>query len=251
MMHYFGWKKDQPDFRDVTFSALPHTLQALPPMIDLRPGCSPIYDQGQLGSCTANAIAGAFDFERHKQGLSFINPSRLFIYYNERVMEKTVGVDAGAAIRDGIKSVNTQGVCPESEWPYVINKFALKPPSNCYTDALKDHSIQYAAVPQVLTQMKSCLAGGSPFVFGFTVYQSFETQQVATTGIVPMPSRREQVLGGHAVVAVGYDDMKQRFICRNSWGNWAQAGYFEIPYLYLTNPNLASDFWVISLIASN
>jgi C1A family cysteine protease len=177
-------------------------------------------------------------------------PSRLFIYYNERVIEGTVEADSGAQIRDGIKSVAGQGDCPESELPYDINKFAQKPAARCYRDAVKYKAVSYSRVIQDPSQLKGCLASGFPFVFGFTVYESFEGQDVARTGIVPMPATGEKVLGGHAVLAVGYDDAQQRFLVRNSWGSdWGQGGYFTIPYAYLTDSNLSDDFWTIRLIA--
>jgi C1A family cysteine protease len=203
-----------------------------------------------LGSCTGNAIAGAVQFERKKQHLTpdFV-PSRLFIYYNERVIEGSVDNDSGAQIRDGIKVVNKLGVPPEKDWPYHIAKFAEKPPAKAFTDALKDRAVSYSRVTQSLTQMKGCLASGYPFVFGFTVYDSFESEKVAKSGTVPMPASGESVLGGHAVMAVGYDESHHRFIVRNSWGDdWGQHGYFTMPYAYLTERNLSSDFWTIRLV---
>jgi C1A family cysteine protease len=225
-------------------------LLALPTKFDLTNICPGVYDQGQLGSCTANAIAGAIEFEQIKQDLKpFFTPSRLFIYYNERAMEGTVDSDSGAQIRDGIKSVSKQGDCPETEWPYDISKFKTKPPAKCYKDALKYKVVLYQRLIQNLNQMKGCLASGYPFVFGFSVYESFEGPQVAKTGVVPMPAQGEQQLGGHAVMAVGYDDASQRFNVRNSWGTgWGIKGYFTIPYAYLTQASLASDFWTIRLV---
>jgi C1A family cysteine protease len=249
---YYGWIRDIPDQRDHLYAAPTAALVALPPKIDLRQQCPSVYDQGKLGSCTANAIAGAVQFDRRKQNLSpdFV-PSRLFIYYNERVIEGTVKSDSGAQIRDGIKVVAKQGDCPEPEWPYDIQKFANKPSAQCFKDASKYKAIQYQRVTQNLNQMKGCLASGYPFVCGFTVYDSFESPAVAKTGVVPMPKPSEQVLGGHAVVAVGYDDSQQRFIVRNSWGpKWGMQGYFTMPYAYLTDANLSSDFWTLRAIAA-
>ena len=246
----YGWIPDLPDQRDHLYAAPAPMLLNLPPSADLRPQCPPVYDQGQLGSCTANAIGAAVEFaEIKEQQAQEFTPSRLFIYYNERVMENTVAQDAGAQIRDGIKSVAKQGVCPESEWPYDITKFADQPPQQCFTDAAQHTVKSYQRLVQNLTLMKGCLAAGFPFVFGFTVYESFEGQDVAKTGEVQMPAANEQVLGGHAVMAVGYDDAQQRFIVRNSWGtSWGTAGYFTMPYLYVTQRNLASDFWTIRLV---
>lgn len=249
---HYGWVRDLPDHRDLLYAAPIVNLKALPPSVDLRNACPPVYDQGQLGSCTANGIAAAIQFDRMKQKLKpDFNPSRLFIYYNERVMEHTVSSDSGAQIRDGIKSVGKQGDCPETEWPYDIKKFTDKPPAGCYRDAIKYKALQYQRVLQDLNQMKGCLASGYPFVFGFTVYDSFESEAVAKTGVVPMPGTNEQVLGGHCVVAVGYDDHQQRFTIRNSWGSdWAMKGYCTMPYGYLTNANLASDFWTIRVLSA-
>jgi|SRR6185295_204323 len=247
--HSYGWKRDLPEFEDHLYSAPIEYLQALPPSVDLRLNCPPVYDQGDLGSCTANAIAASIEFDRKKQSLPDFVPSRLFIYYNERDMEGTVGSDSGAMIRDGIKSVNKLGVCPEQEWPYDISQFTVKPSAKCYADALKDKALSYQRVARSLDQMKACLASGNVFVYGFTVYESFESQQVAQTGIVPMPHRGEQVLGGHAVMACGYDTTKGVFHVRNSWGSaWGQQGYFDMPFEYLLNKGLSSDFWVIKTV---
>lgn len=258
----YGWKPDLPDHRDFNY-AVPHTIAAaLPTKVDLRSGCPKVvYDQGQIGSCTANAIAAAIEFDQIKQKLPEFTPSRLFIYYNERVMEGTSpAVDSGAQIRDGIKSVASLGACKETTWPYSdVNKnpaacpacpYAKKPSAKATAEAAKHKIKSYQRLNSgLLSSLKGCLASGYPFVFGFTVYDSFESQQVANTGIVPMPGPQEHVLGGHAVLAVGYDDSTSRFIVRNSWGpGWGMKGYFTIPYLYLTNSQLADDFWTIRTI---
>jgi C1A family cysteine protease len=246
----YGWAPDVPDFRDHVYSAPLPTLLKLPPKKDLRSGCPPVYDQGQLGSCTGNAIAGAIQFEQKKQGVKTFTPSRLFIYYNERALEGTVNSDSGAQIRDGIKSVANVGFCPETEWPYDINKFADKPGPQVYKDAAKYTAVGYQRLDSSnLTQLKGCIADGFPFVYGFTVYDSFESQQVAKTGVLNLPGPKEKVVGGHAVLAVGYDDTAQRFTVRNSWGkDWGIKGYFTIPYAYLTDSNLADDFWTIRIL---
>jgi C1A family cysteine protease len=244
----YGWSPDLPDHRDILYAAPVEALQKLPAQVDLRPQCpKEVYDQGQLGSCTANAIAAAIEFDRMKLKLrpSF-TPSRLFIYYNERVLEGTVDADSGAQIRDGIKSVATQGAPPEPQWPYDIARFRDKPPAGDYSTAAKYTVVLYQRLVPNVNQMKGCLASGYPFVLGFTVYESFESQAVAQTGVVPMPAHKESVIGGHAVMAVGYDDTQSRFIARNSWGpGWGMKGYFTIPYAYLTDTNLADDFWTI------
>ena len=242
----YGWVPQLPDLRDAQLKI--DAVTSLPSSVDLStaPNMPPFYDQGQLGSCTGNAIAGAVDYDNHKIAGTFWTPSRLWIYYQERVIEGTVAQDAGGQIRDGIKSVAQLGVCPETDWPYDISGFAKKPPQKDYKDALKDRALSYQTVTQELFAMKSVLASGLPIVFGFTVYESFEGPAVASSGIVPMPAPNEKIVGGHAVVLVGYNDAVDRFRVRNSWGtSWGQKGYFEMPYLYVTSSSLASDFWVV------
>ncbi len=241
----YGWLPDLPDKRDHMYGAVHKVPKKLPTKIDLRPYCSPVEDQKELGSCTANALAGALEFLMKKDKVSFTDMSRLFIYYNERVIEHSVRTDSGAMIRDGIKTLVKQGSCSELSWPYNIPKFAVKPPKKCYKEALNYQILSYARINTV-DEMRTCLADGFPFVFGFTVYESFETQKVAKTGVVGMPKDSESMLGGHAVLGVGYDDRSKRFIVRNSWGtDWGKKGYFTMPYAYLKDRNLADDFWTI------
>lgn len=249
----YGWQPDLPDRRDLVYAAPPSIVRKLPPKVDLRMQCPSVYNQGELGSCTANAIGAAFEFELKKQNVNLdFMPSRLFIYYNERVMEHSVNSDSGAQIRDGVKSVNKLGVCPEKEWPYDPNALTMKPNDACFADALKHQVLSYHRVTRTLSQMKGCLADGYPFVLGFTVYASFESEAVAKTGKLNMPGKKEQVVGGHAVMAAGYDDKAKRFIIRNSWGStWGIAGYFTMPYDYLMEPNLSDDFWTIRLVELN
>jgi len=249
----YGWTPDLPDQRDLVYAAPRALLRKLPSKIDMRKQCPPVYDQGELGSCTANAIGAAFEFEVLKQSKSIdFMPSRLFIYYNERAIEHTVNTDAGAQIRDGMKTVNNQGVCAEKIWPYNISQFAHKPSAECYSSASDHQVLSYHRVTRTLSQMKGCLADGYPFVIGFTVYESFESESVAKNGKLNMPKKGEQVMGGHAVLIVGYDDKSSRFIVRNSWGDgWGQKGYFTMPYDYLMNENLSDDFWTIRVVELN
>lgn len=244
--HHYGYIPDLRDKKDIRYS-IPEG-QVLPTLVDLRSQDSPIEDQGQLGSCTSFATGAAIRFARRKQGLSDFVTSHLFLYYNSR---KIKSEDTGATIRDAIKAASKQGDCPETEWPYNIEVFASRPPKRAYDDALKDRAISYLRVNQTVTQMKSCLASGYPIVVGFTVYDSFESNEVAQTGIVPMPSQNESVLGGHAVLVVGYRESDQMFIVRNSWSaQWGDKGYFYMPYEYLADYDLASDFWTVRTISA-
>jgi C1A family cysteine protease len=250
----FGWVPDLPDHRDKVYHAPLVNLGPLPSSVDLRTACPPvIYDQGQLGSCTANAIAAAMEFDQMKQGMADIfTPSRLFIYYNERVIEHTVSQDAGAMIRDGIKSVNKIGAPPEAIWPYSDNNpgpFTRKPNARAFREGRKHPALLYQRLVQVEQQLKGCLASGYPFVFGIAVYESFVSATVGRTGRVPMPKPKEKQLGGHAILGVGYDDHQRRFIVRNSWGpGWGMKGYFTIPYDYVLDENMADDFWTIKAV---
>jgi C1A family cysteine protease len=243
----YGWLPDLPDHRDHLYSVPAPIAANLPTSVDLRPKCPPVLDQGQLGSCTANALANAHLFDQMAENDPQDQlPSRLFIYWNERDLEGSVKSDSGAQIRDGIKVLAKLGAPPESAWPYDIAKFAVKPPATAYQAALSEVAIGYQRVTQSLPQLKGALAAGFPMVFGFTVYESFESDAVAKTGIVPMPGPTERSLGGHAVMAVGYDDSLQAFRVENSWGpGWGQNGFFTIPYAYLASADLASDFWTI------
>lgn len=244
-----GWLPDLPDARDYMYAAPLKVLKKLPVNTDLRGKCPPVYDQGELGSCTANALGAAFQFGQKKQKKKDFIPSRLFIYYNERVILKTVNSDSGAQIRDGIKTLNKQGVCRETTWPYDVAKFTLKPSATAYKEALKNQITSYQRLTNTLTILKGCLAEGYPFVYGFTVYESFMTAQVAKTGIMSMPAASEKMVGGHAVMGVGYDDKKQAFLIRNSWGTgWGVKGYFWMPYAYIIDSSRCDDFWTIRLV---
>jgi C1A family cysteine protease len=243
----YGWIPDTPDSRDFKFALLNKVTKKLPTKIDLREFCSPVEDQGSLGSCTANALVGALEFLLKKNKKSYEDFSRLFIYYNERVLEGTVMSDSGAMIRDGIKTLNKNGACSEKLWPYVISKFKKKPTCKCYSDAKNHQILEYQRINNKnLNEIKSALALGFPVIFGFAVFDSFETEEVSRTGDAPMPSANDTMLGGHAVLAVGFDDKTQRFLIKNSWGTgWGNKGYFTLPYAYLTDTDLAEDFWYI------
>jgi len=246
----YGWLPDLPDQRDHLYAAPRQVLVKLPEKIDLRPHCPPVFDQGQLGSCTANAIGNAYRFDLLKQrGAPAFVPSRLFLYYNERAIEGTVKTDSGAMLRDGIKTLAKQGVCSEQTWPYESDRYADKPPASAYREGLRHQALSYQRLTQDSMQMKGCIASGFPFVFGFSVYESFESAAVARTGQVPMPGSGERLIGGHAVLAVGFDDRRQQFIVMNSWSTaWGDTGYFQMPYAYLASPQLAGDLWTVRTV---
>ncbi len=246
----FGWQRDLPDARDLVLEnqKLGHML---PESVDLRDKCPPIVDQLELGSCVGNSVASAFRFEQMRQKAPNWQPSRLMIYFDARDIEGTSDFDSGCQIRDAIKSVVGHGVCPETDWPYDIARFAERPPPIAYSTAMNNQALQYRRIGYFLNSMISCLAGGLPFLVGFTVYESFESKKVTSTGVVPMPTDKERVVGGHAVLCVGMDQLKKTFLVMNSYGTgWGMDGYFTIPFDYLTNENMAGDRWCISKVES-
>ena len=250
MERRYGYVQDKKDDRDlVCFAAASPVV--LPTSVNISSHMPPIYDQGQLGSCVANAVCAAVEFERSRQKLADFMPSRLFVYYNARALEGTIDQDAGAMIRDGVKTINWKGVCPERMMPYDITKFTNKPLMTSYAEAAKHEAVKYARVPQTLDALKQCLASGMPFVFGFEVYTEFESTAMAQGAeVLNLPGPHEVLLGGHAVTAVGYDDAKKAFFIRNSWGAaWGIAGHFWMSYDYIMS-NLCSDFWNITLITA-
>lgn len=250
----YGWVPDLPDANDKQFDKKLHlTTKALPPpTYDLRKAYAlpAAYDQGNLGSCTGNGVGFCWQFTLLREKKPAPLPSRLFIYYMERVIEGTVNQDSGAQIRDGLKAVSKYGCCDEKIWPYVVSRFKNKPSAAAFTSAATHEATQFLSVNQDLNSMLSCLASGFPIVFGFTVYSSFESDAVAKSGILGMPKANEEVEGGHCVSLVGYDKAKKLFLVRNSWGtDWGQDGYFWMPFDYVLDSNLADDFWTIRMVA--
>jgi C1A family cysteine protease len=237
MKRTYSWKPSPIDVRDRAYESLG---LALKPVVDLSPQCPPVWDQGQEGSCTAHALAAAMAM-LHPD----LNPARQFIYYNERAMEGTVRSDAGAYGRDGVKSLHKIGVCDESLYPYATTKLRAKPPAECYLAAQRHRISSYQALHS-LDDMLQCLNAGYGFVFGFTVFDGFESDEVAKTGVLNLPAHGEKNLGGHEVFAVGYELAAKRFKVRNSWSaTWGQGGYFTMPFEYLANRKLADDLWTI------
>lgn len=251
----FGWSPSLPDQRDVSF--IP-SLQAvsLPATVDLTPDLPGVYDQGTLGSCTAHSVASAYMTRLKKDGHSndgindIGDPSRLFIYYNIRLLRGSVRSDSGASIRDSMKAIAKYGTTDETKWPYLIDKFRRRAPKSLYEAAQTETGrISYQAVDRSAIGVKQALADGYPVCIGFSVYSSFMYTTVRITGEVQYPQTNESVLGGHAVLITGYDDTTQRFKFRNSWGkNWGNEGNGTMPYNFLSNPYLAGDFWVLKTI---
>lgn len=246
----YGWKRGGvPKFHFEKFAH--HAgLAELPPMVDLTFQCPAVpFDQGDLGSCTANAGAGFAQFLTAKLGYKVYMPCRLAIYYWERELEGDVGEDNGATLSDCMKVLTTKGAPNETLMPYDVSRFTVAPSSAVATNGLLHVVKKPLQVNQSINDMKAVLAGGVPFIFGFTVYESFESDAVANSGIMPMPGRFEQQVGGHAVMAVGYNDATRMIMVRNSWGTgWGQKGYFQMPYDYITDPNLADDMWTSHVI---
>ena len=251
----YGWsghsKKDARDrFHDFRRA---ENDPSLPTKVDFRKNCPLIYDQLALGSCVSNAVAGAMQYTMTKLKLPDTSMrSRLFIYYNARAVEGTIYQDAGSTIRDGMKVAAKMGACPETDWPYNISYFTSQPSQASYSDAVKCRISEYRQVRQELNQLKQCLSQETPIVCGVLVYSSFESPDATKTGKIPMPGQGEEILGGHAIMLVGYDDSINSFIFRNSWGtSWGDHGYGYLPYDYITSPALSDEFWTLTVVAED
>jgi len=227
----------------------------LPTSVSLLNRCPEPYDQSVLGSCTGNALAMTIDILENSAtnistsasttttpsptATSAFRPSRLFIYYNERAVEGDVADDSGADEMDGLNYTAQYGVCSETTWPYDVKQFAVKPPQQAYTEALKHKIVGVHNIPKnkdFLNSIKAALALGLPVTAGFVVYESFMSDQVAKTGIVPIPKKGEKCEGGHEICIIGYDDSKQELLIRNSWGSgWGQHGNFVVTYAFVNS----------------
>lgn len=218
--------------------------ESLPAKVDLRKYMTAVENQGQIGSCTANAAAGAYEYLlNRKQGVSDYDVSRLFLYYNIRVIRHTENQDSGGAIQDIVTSLKNDGICSENTWPYVENKFKQKPNQQAYEEAKSNKISKFECIPRELNAWKSALAQGNPIIFGLLIFPSFQTPR---NGRIPMPGN-EKADGGHAMCCVGYSDPDRVFIVRNSWGHqWGDGGYCYIPYDYMMSSKYNSgDGWVI------
>jgi len=269
-----GWLPDYPDFRDYTEehdSVKPMFIKVgvaetvkitLPDSVDLRAWCSPIEDQDLLGSCTAHAGVALVEYFERRAFRKHIDASRLFLYKTTRNLLHLRG-DTGAFLRTTMGALVLFGVPPEEYWPYVSADFDKEPPAFCYAFAQNYQAIKYCRLDPpstaknvLLNRIKTFLAAGLPPMFGFTVYQSYT--QAVTTGKIPFPTPRERIVGGHAVVAVGYDDKMKinntnpeavettgALLIRNSWGTgWGSSGYGWLPYEYVLR-GLAVDWWLL------
>lgn len=249
----FGWKPDHPDQRDYKFAPR-RGIGSLPPSASVRSMMPPVYNQGDLGSCTANAWAGVVEYTQKWSNQTEFTPSRLFIYYYERLLDGTVSVDSGAQLRDGAKVVSSYGAPPESLWPYSDKdpgSYQTQPTPEVLAAAKLDLITSYERIPDGdLMSMKAAIACGKPFVGGITVYDSFPMDaHNADTAVVPAPQGSSQVIGGHAIAFVGYDDNTHLICFRNSWGEgWGDGGYGYLNYSYMQNSDLASDFWLINTV---
>ena len=249
----FLWQADALDARDHHFRA---SDRDLPKQIDLRPACPPVFDQGErIGSCTANAVCHAFRYNLNRQArlagqaIPKYHPSRLFLHYNARALAGTQHENRGAQIRDAMKSIAKHGLCREQSWPYRAHRYADPPPAVAYQQALNFQSIEYQRLQQDLLELKHCLAEGFPIVLGMTVYSAFTSAAVQARGVLSLPKKDEEKIGGHAVLAVAYNDKTERFLLMNSWGpTWGQRGYFSVPYEYLLQEKLARDFWTLRAV---
>lgn len=270
----FGWRPDFPDFRDYTLTSesvepiyskagvLETSESTLPKAVDLRKWCSPVEDQGELGSCTANAGVGMVEYFERKAFGKHIDASRLFLYKATRNLMHETG-DTGGYLRVTMGALALFGAPPEEYWPYDVGKFDDEPPSFCYAFAQSYKSLKYVRLDpvdkqpeKVLAQIKANLAASLPSMFGFTVYSSI-TQADKQGGKIPFPSKGEKIEGGHAIMAVGYDDSLTvtnqddgsettgAIMIRNSWGTeWGDEGYGWLPYEYVLK-GLAEDWWTL------
>lgn len=255
----FGWLRDLPDYRDYNNStpvvqnilAQSRPLAALQtakraPKADLRQWCSPIENQKDLGSCTAHAGIGLLEYYQKRALGKHVDLSKLFLYKTTRKLLGLTG-DQGAYLRTTMQSMVMFGAPPESYYPYNVSQFDTEPTAFHYAMAHNFRSVRYYRLDQGpsrqanLERILTSIAGGMPCMFGFTVYSSFPMD--GEGALIPMPKPGDYVLGGHAVVAVGYDDTQKLLLIRNSWGTgWGNAGYGLLPYDYILT-GLADDFW--------
>ena len=241
--HKFNLKPDKPDKRDIKYKTL--RIISLPESTELKniKRFDLRYDQETLGSCTANAFLHAYLFILTVTGKAVVSLSRIFQYGNTRD-PRFSNDDSGGSIRNAFKAANKYGICLEELWPYIVSKFNIMPPPKCFEDALNHQSIRYEKITMAVKQsIMEALFYSNPVVCGIPVYESFESDEVARTGIVPMPNKcKEQLLGYHAICMLDYD--KDGVWCLNSWGKyWGKGGTFHLPWDFVLK--YASDIWVL------
>lgn len=243
-----NYKFGTADVRDFKYKAYTTDVDpaSLPESADIRAHWGSVLDQGDLGSCVANAVAGAIRATRSANNLSVYDPSRLFIYYFARVLDGTDPTeDAGTYIKSGFKAVNKHKVCSEKNWPYKIADFAVEPSQNAQKAAAQHRKFNYLSLDGTPEEIKHSLAAGYPVVFGTDVYRSFMTKAVAQTGKVPVPNKTsEELMGGHAMAIVGYDNTAGHYVVANSWGaEWGDKGFCYVPFEYIHDTDMTGDFW--------
>lgn len=249
MNRIYNWQKEPDDPRDHIVTRHLFMSNAFPDVFELQP-LIPVYDQGYIGSCVANSVSSCYRYEVAQLLGNFnFDPSRLFVYYNARLIDGNQNWDAGTWIRSGFKTMAKDGLAPEVDWPYDTSKVTTKPVQVAYTNGKKNIIVEYAKVPQSIDTIKQVLMSGAAISFGFNVYESFEQGNWwYTTGIMPVPKSDENILGGHAVTIIGWDNQKQAFLIQNSWGkDWGLKGKFYMPYTFLVSKE-CDDFWCINKI---
>jgi len=248
---HLGTGRDPVSPLDWQYRARPSAVRRLPAVVDLRRHCPPVYDQLHLNSCSANAIAAALRYDELREGRRTVpSPSRLFIYYNERVLAGLVDTNSPVSLRDGYRTVAKMGACPEAMWPYDARRFRRTPTPSCFRAARRYRAIAYYRIRRSVAQLRACLAERFPFVMALAVHASMMGRQVRRTGEVPVPTHHDRYRGGHAVLAVGYDHERRVIIFRNSWGRaWGDRGYGYLPYAFIGSPALTWDFWTMRRVS--
>ena len=243
-----SYRPDKKNPNDKTYKSSRSTAD-LPSKVDLRPYMTPVENQGNSNSCTANAMAGAYEYLAKRVKGSAHDVSRLFIYYNARDLDGATDSDEGTYLRSCVKVLKKYGTCAETTWPFDLQRIFELPHESAYNEATNFLIEDAYRVKVDLNAMRQCLADGYPFTFGLDLFASF--QKAGSKGLVPMPEPdSEQHDGGHAMLCVGYSDADKVFIVRNSWGEgWGDRGYCYIPYDYMTNPDLNGDLWAIRHVA--
>lgn len=258
---FYGWKRQAPDSRDRQFAVPKRVLAALPPVLNLTANMGPQLNQADLGSCGPNSVAEQIDYDHKVEGKPFLPPSRLFIYYNTRVIMGTVGQDSGVDNRSMLQALAQSGYCSEASWPYHEDVFTERPPQACYAAALANRISEYLAVAVTAQAGRACLATGRTWLWGGQVFSQIESDQAAANGILTMPSG--EAVGGHDLTVCGATLIEQpgqlpgnvwpagTLKLRNHWVNsdgapWGDGGYAYMPFDYAFNAQLCSDFWTIT-----